>query len=297
MKINYSRALRLFKKEVGNANHMLITILVGLDAIVDYDVELRPEFRVSWNPRDKSKSAERSKEFAKKASLVWMVDCLDMYLRLINRSPSIIFDENFKNQIDGESKSVYKKASIVADFCGMDDSIEYAMVDLMISWRNNLTHFDIDNKIRDASKNILLEKKDIIRDVYRHLDVEKMLESFYTKKIPTFKETASLFKSLIDFVYNTDEYFIDNLDEVFYADRILIHYISENPNVRIDNVFSKDKLKKEHSLIEILKHYGFSQDNESSSSEELGSFCRNVAQMTAKTAKKCFERRSFVGGF
>lgn len=224
-----------------------------------------------------------------------MVDCLDMYLRLINRSPSIIFDEIFKNQIDGEGKSVYKKANIVADFCGMNDSIEYAMVDLMISWRNNLTHFDIDNKIRDASRNILLEKKDIIRDAYRHLDVEEMLKSFYSKKILTFKETASLFRSLINFVYSSDAYFINNLDDVFYADRVLIHYISENPNVRIDNIFSKDKVKKEHSLIEILKQYGFSRDVESPPSEELDNFCSDVALMTVKTVKECFERRSFVG--
>ncbi|NCB22858.1 MAG: hypothetical protein EOM56_08490 [Deltaproteobacteria bacterium] len=293
MKIRYSQPLKLFKKEVGNANHMLITILVGLDAIVDNEITPRSEFKVSWNPRDKSKSAERSKDFAKKASLVWMVDCLDMYLRLINRSPSIIFDNNLKFQMDGEAKSVYNKANIVAEFCGINGSIEYAMVDLIISWRNNLTHFNIDNKIKDRCRKVLVENQSIIRESYCHLDVVKMLESFEAKKIPTFKETASQFKALIDFVYSVDKYLIRNLDEICYAERILLHYIGEDPIKRMDNIFSKGKEKRERSLKEILKQHGFTQEADFPYSDQIDEFCNKIAGMSAIEVKECVEKKSF----
>ncbi len=66
MKINHSIALKRFKAEIGQANHMLITIMVGLDGIIPYDVEAQNEFHTSWNPKSKKASVERSKLFAKK---------------------------------------------------------------------------------------------------------------------------------------------------------------------------------------------------------------------------------------
>ena len=85
MDINRSIALKRFKNEIGQANHMLITIMVGLDGIVPYQVEAQEEFHTSWNPKSKEISVERSKVFVKKATMAWLVDCIDMYLRLINR--------------------------------------------------------------------------------------------------------------------------------------------------------------------------------------------------------------------
>ena len=67
MEINHSYALKCFKKEIGQANQMLITIMVGLDGIVPYHVEASSEFHTSWNPKSKEISVERSKVFAKKS--------------------------------------------------------------------------------------------------------------------------------------------------------------------------------------------------------------------------------------
>ena len=110
MKINHSIALKRFKAEIGQANHMLITIMVGLDGIIPYDVEAQNEFHTSWNPKSKKASVERSKLFAKKATMAWLVDCLDIYLRLINQSPSLISSEKLKQSLDSvdNSRSIYK---------------------------------------------------------------------------------------------------------------------------------------------------------------------------------------------
>lgn len=40
LEINHSIALKRFKAEIGQANHMLITIMVGLDGIIPYNVEI-----------------------------------------------------------------------------------------------------------------------------------------------------------------------------------------------------------------------------------------------------------------
>ena len=89
MKITRSYALKKFKKEIGQANHFLITILVGLDGVKSGKVEKNDEFSAAWNPKDVVASAERSRIYTIKASLAWVVDCLDMYLRLCNRKPRL----------------------------------------------------------------------------------------------------------------------------------------------------------------------------------------------------------------
>ncbi|UUI39979.1 hypothetical protein [Oceanobacillus oncorhynchi] len=67
--ISQSRALRYFKKLIGQNNHFLITILIGLDGVEKEKVELSEEFSTSWNPKNKRNSVIRSRHFAIKATL------------------------------------------------------------------------------------------------------------------------------------------------------------------------------------------------------------------------------------
>ncbi|OPY60336.1 MAG: hypothetical protein A4E56_02762 [Pelotomaculum sp. PtaU1.Bin065] len=84
MKLENSKNLKIFKKEIGHANHFLKTILVGLDGVRNGTVIKNEEFSTSWNPRDKRVSADRSSDFAKKSTLIWVVENLEMYLRMCN---------------------------------------------------------------------------------------------------------------------------------------------------------------------------------------------------------------------
>src|ERR1700721_2138620 len=78
LKRTHARAA--FKDLLGQANHFLITLLVGLGAVGDGTAMLDQEFRTSWNPRDVRKSAERSRQFAFDLALVRAVDALDTFL-------------------------------------------------------------------------------------------------------------------------------------------------------------------------------------------------------------------------
>ena len=86
-----SRAFRKFKTEMGQANHFLITIMVGLDAVED-GAKKRESFHTTWNPQNARASASRSRHYAIKSALAWAVDNLDMYLRLCNRIPRLYSD-------------------------------------------------------------------------------------------------------------------------------------------------------------------------------------------------------------
>jgi len=76
--LNTSPARRKFKDLLGNANHLLITLLVGLSAVERKKITTPPpELHAAWNPHDVIASAHRSRVFVLETTLVRSVDSLD----------------------------------------------------------------------------------------------------------------------------------------------------------------------------------------------------------------------------
>ena len=293
MIIKQSYALKLFKKEVGQANHMLITIMVGLDGITKYNVVANPEFRVSWNPKNKDLSVQRSKLFAKKSALAWITDCIDMYLRVINQSPTIIPDSELKNQIDSEinSRSVYRRINIICEYCGIK-SVNYALTDLLICWRNRLNHYQAENDISPGSRSVLESKCVEIKKEYSGLDICQTLEAFAVTSFPTFKEVAAFVKASIHLIYEIDAQLIQRVNLEKYADQVLIKYFRQNENSRLNNIFSKDQKTKDKSLRQVLLQYGFHNEECNNEVDEL---CDKIAKLNFYNAKKKYMNRTFIG--
>lgn len=93
-----SPARRAFKKMAGQNNHFLITIQVGLAAVENGTAQPPSEMRVSWAPHDRASSAGRSREFANKALLAWLVDAIDAYVRAVGHPPAVA-NADLKNAI------------------------------------------------------------------------------------------------------------------------------------------------------------------------------------------------------
>ena len=291
MIVEQSSALKFFKREVGQANHMLITLIVGLDGIVAHDIEPSADFHVSWNPKNKTASVERGKVFAKKSSLAWVVDCFDIYLRTINQKPALIQNLDLKYKIDLEdnSRSIYKRTNIICNHYEIS-TISYAIFDLLICWRNRLIHYSANNDILEGNRSILRKSTDIIAEQYCGLDIESTLESFKQGHIPTFKEVASLMKSTIELAYEIDNKLIEDLDLIVFADQLLVKYFKDNSESRLNHIFSKSQQTKQKSLKQILIQNGFCDKNKN----EVDEFCVRVSDINHAEAKIKMEIGSFV---
>ena len=114
--LNISKPRKDVKKILGQANHFLITILVGLDSVKKNNITLPTEFRTSWNPKDKIRSVMRTREYILNSSLAWAVDCLDSYLSACNQKPKIFSDEELLLAIQRAERSVDKKFNALADY-------------------------------------------------------------------------------------------------------------------------------------------------------------------------------------
>lgn len=260
MKLKHTKNLKFFKKEVGQANHFLITLLIGLEQVNENTKESET-LNASWNPKNKMASVHRSRNFVEKASLVWIVDNIDAYLRKCNEKPKIL-PENLIKKFDTNGRSVYRNFIDCREFFKNEleeKKIECAMVDLIICWRNRLTHYNADNDILPVSKEIFKENRENIFENYRHLNIEDTLVRFYDFKEPTFKEITSMIRACIDLIKYLDFIFINKLNTKNYTEEILKDYFSRIP---LENVFSKDVDTKKRKIMNIFREYGFvDEDN------------------------------------
>lgn len=282
--------MKIFKKEIGQANHFLITLLVGLDGIKDGKVELKTEFRTSWNPKDKKVSAQRSRNFAKKSTLAWIVDNIDMYLIKCNEQPKLIQDDLLIQKFDKCGRSVYNKYKAICEYYNID-GIEKAFVDLIICWRNRLVHYKAENEIMDASRTVLIEKKEYINKNYSGLDTELMLFKFDTSKEPSFKEVASMIRASIAYICILDDILLEKLDGVKYADKVIYYYIKEDKIKRFNNIFSKDVQTKERTIRNILRNSGFNEAID----QKLEGFIESIKLYSVIEANRRYAQGSFIG--
>ena len=245
---------------MGNANHFLITIMVGLDAVED-GAQKRDSFHTSWNPKDPKASAVRSRHYAIKSALAWTVDNLDMYLRLCNRTPQL-YNQQESIEIAKTKHSVYNKFLCVINNHPELTPNLYAYIDLLICWRNNSIHFGAENQLTESSlryfKNI--PENDTVVNTY-HLNITQMLEHFRSGSCPTFKEVATLIGMTIQFVDKLDQILIREVQQYEFLETILYHSLKKKEKeTRIFDHANTTPEKRQKKLKQYFITEGITED-------------------------------------
>ena len=244
---------------MGQANHFLITIMIGLDAVED-GAEKRDSFSTTWNPENRTTSVVRSKKYAIKSALAWTVDNLDMYLRLCNREPRLYNDkENL--EIAKTKHSVYNKFGCVIRNHPELSASKVAYVDLLICWRNNSVHFDAENKLMPESINYFknIPEDDVVTNTY-HLDVNQMLDRFNRGDCPTFKEAATLISMTIHFVEELDSILLRDIDQYRFLEISLFHLLKSEKNTSVFSFRNTTPEKRKKKFKQLFIAVGISED-------------------------------------
>ena len=262
VKVVHSKAIKLFKKQIGQANHFLITILVGLTEVAKGTVNKPATMNVMWNPQDPKVSSLRSMRYALNSSLAWAVDNLDGYIQMCRRKPSLI-PIDILSKIDEADRSVYEKFCVLSEkYEDKGDLILYgALVSLAIQWRNITTHSNADNELDKKSQKILLDNSDWYKNNFKHLDVDTALKRFRRHSNPSLKEVASMIKAISRFVEEVDTCLINDVDIERYAmDVIDLNYTSNAVFGKQDQRTLLPTMKLERQLSKIrliLENNGF----------------------------------------
>lgn len=271
-RINYkkSKPLRVFKKQIGQANHFLVTILIGLDGVRNGTITKSDGFSTSWNPENLKSSADRSREFAVKSALSWSIDALDSYLIMTQREPKLIQDHQFQVEFGKTKHSVYEKLLVFCKFLSLEQTdVDRSLVELAINWRNRMVHHFAENEFSSKAINTLVQENTYIKEKYSGLDIEQLLLGFEisSKNPPRFKEVTSLINAIINLVYKIDNELVKILDEEKYTHDVIKTYVVQQCKARNDKgqkrckpftvlkeVWSTDKERKVYS---ILSQFGY----------------------------------------
>lgn len=240
-----SPAKKEFKERFGQANHFLITALVGIDAIQSGIITKKPAgFSTTWEPKDPKNSANRSRIFVLKSFLAWAVESLEMYMTELNRKPKLLESEKFTELFSKAGQSIYKKTIFIADEIKIDPML-IALMEVLITWRNYTFHYDIDNEIRDSSLQYLISNSEELKNRFSGLEISMLKKTWESKGDFTFKETAALIKATQDFVSAIDEYALKELNMEKYLSDFLDKYFKAVPSsLERFNSFIEEKQKK-----------------------------------------------------
>jgi hypothetical protein len=272
--IQTSRARKTFKRLLGQTNHYLITILVGLDYIKENEVSLPEEFRTSWNPKDKKSSSIRSRELAIKATLTWAIDSLDAYLGHCHRKPSLYQEKKILEEAGAAGQSVDKKFMVLSNYVKTeiikDFDKYYALTNLALKWRNKLIHFFAENEITLETRKILTDNHKFYYDNFQGLEIKRLLEQFDNSHVPRFKEITSIIRGIHKFVELSDEFLLNKLKKELHFIECFDFHFKLNTENEIDLkkktalIYNLKENRRRNSLNQTIMNYGFTKSEEES---------------------------------
>lgn len=221
MKINHTSARTEAKKLLGDNNHLLITLLIGVEGVRTGQVTKSDAFNVTWAPKNLESTAQRARRFARAAALAWAVDSLDAYLGdLSNRKIydlSIILPE-LNDQLT--QRSVYKKLEAIENALKLPLTTELSLSHLAIQWRNNLIHSnatnELDTKYRVKVRE--LQADDENPNTFGNIDGYRLVDEFQSKSHPKFKAVAAFIQSINTLIETIDLILVSKIDLTSYID-------------------------------------------------------------------------------
>ncbi len=232
--ISQTKPRREFKSLFGQANHFIITALVGLHYIEKGDIKTAPpELHTSWTPKDPKQSAARSRNFILNNALSSAVDALDVYLTLLWRDPKWIDGADVENVYSKAGRSVHAKALGLSHIFGTP-AIERAMIEVIITWRNNVTHELAENKLSAESQEVLANERVQIQAKYCGLDASTLSQKANNGSEFTFKEAASLIRATQDFVEALDSIVLKRLRVVEFGFSYIENRLKQLPTFKRD---------------------------------------------------------------
>ncbi|WP_162933080.1 hypothetical protein [Roseovarius sp. EL26] len=235
-----------FKDLLGQANHFLITILVGLEGVRSGKVELGEEFSTSWNPRDARRSAERSRHFALDLALVRAVDAFDTYMMLCRRHPCVFHSSKFEAGFDAAGQSTSKRLIVFDKYLPLANANDIPLAQTAIDWRNKRVHSLSNERIqRKLETQLVLDEERFLKN-FRGLEIKEFLKRYKGNEAPSFKDAASVISLMHSLVEKFDRALLDGMDVERYTKDCLGQRLSES-----DHKTSEEALK--HSCRQIWR--------------------------------------------
>jgi hypothetical protein len=289
LKRTHARAV--FKDLLGQANHFLITLLVGLGAVSDSTAKLDEEFRTSWNPRDVKKSAERSRQFALDLALVRAIDALDTYMMQARRHPTALPSDEFASAMDGTGQKVSKRLETFSAFLNPLAIRQQLFLKLAIDWRNRRVHsLAVDTLTNNEQKELLIHSLKL-KEEHRGLDMRELVARYRANEAPSFKDAASVISLTQTAVEHFDGQLLAGLEIENYLRGLMVRALNPPRSPEIKNALRNacmntwgDPEKRANKSVRILRMVGVHPTTEIKGRQVPDAIVERIATMNPDEA-------------
>jgi hypothetical protein len=289
LKRTHARAA--FKDLLGQANHFLITLLVGLGAVSDGTAKLDEEFRASWNPRDVKKSAERSRQFALDLALVRAVDAFDTYMMQARRHPTALPSAEFASAMDGSGQKVSKRLETFSAFLNPLAVRQQLFLKLAIDWRNRRVHSLAADTLTNDEQKELLTYSAKLKEEHRGLDMKELVARYRANEAPSFKDAASVISLTQRAVEHFDGQLLAGLEIESYLRGLMVRALDPPRTPEVKNALRNacmntwgDPQKRSNKSVRILRMVGVHPTTEIEGRQVPDEIVERIAAMNADEA-------------
>lgn len=268
MYLNKSFGRKRFKGSLGNANHLIITSLVGLDAIErGIVVDIPTEMRTTWSPKSPQTSARRARRLMLDMALIRAVDAIDVYIRDAMRQPTLIQDVGLRRSIDQAGRSIFKKLTALEDKLHELDALLCALVAVLVSWRNESAHVEADDILSKEQRTTIENNRSTIKARFSGLDADILIGDYDAEKPPTFKEVASLINASHHFIEDLEGRLFQQIDPEAYLRKLVKEAtrtktrdrsVSSKKGSEIAAIWGRNPSDRPRYVRSLLQHQGLS---------------------------------------
>ena len=279
--LNRTQARWAFKDLLGQANHFLITILVGLDGVRSGEVTLHPEFRTSWNPQNVARSAERSRIFVLDLALIRSIDALDTYMMMSARKPTAIGDRALVAAMDGSGRSIARRLDAFDAHLQSLPEYHKAILEIAIEWRNRRVHSLSNDRIEKRTLRIVEDQSEMFAADYSGLSVKELISHFTSGEAPSFKEAASIIRLTHEAVAHYDAYLLQGLQIESYLKDSMLAFLDEGnarPNRSIQKTWGHPE-KKRAKVVRLLRMIGVNETEKISGRQVPDDFVERLVDL------------------
>lgn len=284
--LNQTRPRATFKENAGQNNHFLITILVGLDAVGAGCAARNPGFSTTWEPRDLGASAARSRDFAIKTSLSWIVDLLNVYRKEVASIAGCSVGDKLQklDDLDGAEAKLMGLVQAV----GLPQSPEVLLSRLAINWRNRTVHSSsAGRRLNRSLASRLLACRSELLEQHSGLDVQLTIERYDNGQAPTFKDVATMISGVQRTVRDIDVALITSVDLESFADDVIRRYLSDSKDSNVvPKLWPGSPEKTAQRLTTLLRQHGMAVSEDPSDPALARNYLSEVASLAPRQAKQ-----------
>lgn len=184
-----SPPLRRFLSSLGRVQHHLYTAIVGLCGVEAGIVDKPVDLDIAWNATDRLGSAREARRFLLQSTLVFTAEELGEYATQVlkYRRHEPMAERADRLRALGEVNPPYLGIAAL----------------LGSHWRNRIIHRRSKARLTNPERQVLIDESATIREAFKNLDVDDLLQGFDTNQ-PTLKDVTVLLAMSIRFARSVD---------------------------------------------------------------------------------------------